>query len=161
MRALMAAFPLSALRQKSITALLATSWVVLGVGAVSCTLKSQEIPLGSSSGALEESAGRPETVVAMASRPQALSYRYARGESYQVEGGRVVAHLRTPASNEETLQYWMHAWRSVETRYEEVSGSRDRHGHARFQLVAPSIGRSVVYDPQGDRVTQVVEYAEP
>lgn len=132
------------------------------LASAGCSRREPDVVLGRTSAQdLEEAVGKPEAVVPMATRPQALSYRYARGESYQVEGGRVVARLRPPETHEETLQFWMHSWRSVETHYEEVAGSRDRHGHARFQLRAPALRRAIVYDPQGDRVTQVVDYAAP
>jgi hypothetical protein len=77
---------------------------------------------------------------------------------YQIENRVAVAHARTPAAHERTLQYWRHKWRGQPQRYAEVPGSRGPHGQAEFQLTATSLRKAVIYDPSTDRVLRVVEY---
>lgn len=57
-----------------------------------------------------------------------------------------------PEGKEASLQYWRQLWAQEETAYEPVKGS------PLFRFSAPRFRLAVLYDPQINRVIQVVEH---
>src|SRR5262249_22375770 len=92
-------------------------------------------------------------------RSQFFGYGADCGVKYQVKNQVVVSSSRKPKDQERALQFWLHRWKGVTTRYAPMPETRDPHGHTLYQLVAPGLGMTVVYDRERDQVEKVVEYA--
>jgi hypothetical protein len=144
-------------------------WLIIGIAGgiagTGCAVDKHALvkPGKTTVSQLKATLGAPSRTDASSLRPSAMIYEYPNHQTYQVEHGTVVAKNRPPEPQEVTLQYWRHTWQAkgVATRYEEVPGSMDPHGHAQYQLTAPSLKTSVIYDPNRDRVVRVVEYGAP
>ncbi len=84
---------------------------------------------------------------------------YPDNQKYQVTNDVVVAGFREPSSDEKSLLYWRHRFKDCPTTFEALS-KRDNHLHPEKELKCARDGVSVIYDPNTDQVTRVVEHAQ-
>jgi hypothetical protein len=106
------------------------------------------------------SAGRLKEQSPSTLSPGSKVVRETDGTEHFVRNGTAHAKMRAPTEAEKTLQYWRHRFRGLEQEEREVKRSDAPASHVRplLQLNAPSLGLGVVYDPEIDRVTGVIEY---
>jgi hypothetical protein len=65
---------------------------------------------------------------------------------------RVQAIHRVPASHEESLQFWKHEYKNLNTHLKQISRSD------LWQLDIPSKGLNIIYNEKSDTVTKVILY---
>ena len=81
-------------------------------------------------------------------------------QKFQIQNDVVMAGFRNPTEEEKSLIYWKHALRDCETTYTELFKPKDSHLKAEKQLSCAELGVSVIYDPNVDQVTRVVDHAK-
>lgn len=141
------------------TSILIPVAVVAIFGGAGCAKRHDSIRPGKTTQQeLHRERGEPQSARQAAHRKGALLEQYGDHVQYQVENGVVVAEIREPDPDERRLQDWLQRWKDVVTRREPVKGSTDAHGRADMQLVAPSLGMTVIYDQDSGSVRQVVRY---
>jgi|688.fasta_scaffold1085508_1 hypothetical protein len=126
--------------------------------AISCGERNTRIKYGSTSrAALVSLKGEPQTIERPISTAEVLIYE--NDEKYQISQEVVVAGFRNPAKDERSLLYWRHQFKDCVTSFKEMQ-KPDNHLHALKELSCAKSGLSVIYDPNVDQVTRVVEHAE-
>ena len=85
---------------------------------------------------------------------------YENDQKYQVQADVVTAGFRKPTEEEKSLLHWRHTLRDCQTTFTELSKPKDSHLMAEKQLSCPELGVSVIYDPNVDQVTRVVDHAK-
>lgn len=126
--------------------------------AIACGERSTRIKYGSTSrAALVSLKGEPQSIEKPISNAEVLIY--ADDEKYQISQDVVVAGFRNPSNDERSLLYWRHQFKDCSTSFKEMQ-KPDTHLHALKELTCAKSGLSVIYDPNVDRVTRVVEHAE-
>lgn len=84
---------------------------------------------------------------------------YPDNQKYQITNDVVVAGFREPSSDEKSLLYWRHRFKDCPTTFEPL-GEATSHLHPEKELKCARDGVSVIYDPNTDQVTRVVEHAK-
>lgn len=126
--------------------------------AMACGDKSTRMKYGlMTKAALIVEKGEPQSVEKPTSTADVLVY--ANNQKYQVSNDVVIAGFREPSSEEKSLLYWRHQFKDCPTTFKEMQ-KPDNHLHALKELTCAKLGLSVVYDPNIDQVTRVVEHAE-
>ncbi|MFP5490696.1 MAG: hypothetical protein ACLGG0_04305 [Bacteriovoracia bacterium] len=126
--------------------------------AMACGEKSTRVKYGlMTKAALISEKGEPQSVEKPTSTAEVLVY--ADNQKYQVSKDVVIAGLRDPSVEERSLLYWRHQFKDCSTTFKEMK-KPDNHLHASKELSCAKLGLSVVYDPNIDQVTRVVEHAE-
>ena len=82
---------------------------------------------------------------------------YGEEQKYQVSRDVVVAGFRNPTSEERSLLYWRHQLKDCATTFLDVAAA-DSHLRPEKELKCAALGLSVIYDPNIDQVTRVVEH---
>lgn len=84
---------------------------------------------------------------------------YPENQKFQIEGKVVTAGFRDPTEEERALLYWRHRFRNEETTFTAVSSAgASTHLAPEMQLRCLSQGITIIYDPNQDAVTRVVEH---
>ena len=126
--------------------------------AMACGEKSTPVKYGlMTKAALISEKGEPQSVEKPTTTAEVLIY--PDNQKYQVSKDVVVAGFRDPSSEEKSLLYWRHQFKDCSTSFKEMQ-KPDNHMHALKELSCAKLGLSVVYDPNIDQVTRVVEHAE-
>lgn len=127
--------------------------------AVSCAEQVRSVQFGKTSKReLQAQMGEPIKVENPLPQVEVLSFE---GDSkYQIQDDIVTAGFRNPNEEEKSLLYWRHAFRDCQTTFTELSKPKDSHLHAEKQLSCIELGLSVIYDPNVDQVTRVVDHAK-
>lgn len=109
--------------------------------------------------------GTPETRRESFVQPGVTQYIYTgRGDRLmlQEKNGRIVSEFREPPSfsPQSTLWYYRTLWADTRTEFRPYSdgGKKSRHKSSHQVLMAPDLGVGAVYDPETDRVIQVIRY---
>lgn len=84
---------------------------------------------------------------------------YPDNQKYQVSNDVVVAGFREPSADEKSLLYWRHRFKDCPTTFEALNEPAN-HLHPEKELKCARDGVSVIYDPNTDQVTRVVEHAQ-
>ena len=84
---------------------------------------------------------------------------YHDNQKYQVTNDVVVAGFREPSSDERSLLYWRHRFKDCPTTFVALNKPTS-HLHPEKELKCDRDGMSVIYDPNTDQVTRVVEHAQ-
>lgn len=85
---------------------------------------------------------------------------YADNEKYQIDKDVVVASFRNPSAEESSLLYWRHKFKDKETTFTPVKTTSHTHLEPEMELKCAAEGITVVFDPNQDVVTRVVEHAK-
>ncbi len=122
-----------------------------------CGAKKEGIRYGETTkAALVSEVGEPISVESP--RPSVEILKYDGDQKYQVQSDLVVAGFRNPQSEEKALLYWRHKFKDCKTEFTELAETKT-HLKAEKQLRCASLGLSVIYDPNIDQVTRIVESA--
>jgi|GEM_PF-1432348 len=108
-----------------------------------------------------ESSGRLEATQSSTLQRDAAVVREKDGTRHFIKNGKTLSRMRAPKDSETSLQYWRHQFQG-ETQIESPlarNAGQAVHGQALLELRAPKRGLAVIYDPETDRVVEVIEYA--
>ncbi len=133
--------------------------ILLLFTAVSCADQVKIIDYGKTSKReLQAELGEPTKVENPVAKVEVLTYE--NDQKYQVQDEVVTAGFRKPTEEEKSLIYWRHLLRDCQTTFVELSKPKDSHLQAEKQLSCSELGVSVIYDPNVDQVTRVVDHAK-
>ena len=128
-------------------------------GLASCADPAPQIRYGETTkAALVSEKGQPQST----ERPQGREVEllvYPDNQKYQISRDVVVAGFRDPSSEERSLLYWRHQWKDCATSFTDLAAP-ESHLRPEKELKCPASGLSVIYDPNIDQVTRVVEHAQ-
>lgn len=128
----------------------------------SCSGKSSKaVDYGvTTSAQLKEMKGEPEALQLKDAAHSAEVLVYPDNEKFQIEKDVVVAGFRNPSAQERSLLYWRHKFKDQETSFQAASSSAVGHLPGEMELKSAEAGITVIYDPNVDAVTRVVEHAK-
>jgi hypothetical protein len=126
---------------------------------MSCSGQSPLVEFGKTSRSqLKSQLGEPQRVENPAPKVEVLVYE--DNKKFQIQEDTVVAGFREPTEEEKVLLYWRHQFRDCATTTTELAKPAESHLQAEKQLSCEAQGISVIYDPNIDQVTRVVEHAK-
>lgn len=124
---------------------------------VACGAKKEGIRYGETTkAALISEEGEPQSIETP--RPSVEILQYEGEQKYQVQNDLVVAGFRNPLKEEKALLYWRHKFKDCKTEFTELTETKT-HLKPEKQLRCASLGINVIYDPNTDQVTRIVESA--
>lgn len=137
-------------------------FMALSLGLLGCSgPKRSEVKFGLTTAAqLKESKGEPVSLQSLDKEQVGQVLVYPKNEKFQINKEEiVVASFRDPTENERSLLYWRHQFQGKETSFSEIKTTAESHTGPEMELKCPSLGVSVIYDPNVDAVVRVVEHA--
>lgn len=133
--------------------------ILLLFTAVSCAEQVRTVHYGKTSKReLQTQMGEPIKVENPLPQVEVLSFE--DNSKYQIQNDIVTAGFRNPSEEEKSLLHWRHILRDCQTTFTELSKPKDSHLQAEKQLSCSELGISVIYDPNVDQVTRVVDHAK-
>ncbi|MBY0517107.1 MAG: hypothetical protein K2P81_09375 [Bacteriovoracaceae bacterium] len=136
-----------------------SSFVVLIVLASACGAPKQSVQFGKTTKAgLIEMKGEPESTEKPVAKSDLSVLVYEEDQKFQIENDLVVAGFRKPVNDETSLLYWRHKFKNCQTSFQELK-KLDNHLRPEKELKCEKTGVSVIYDPNSDQVTRIVEQA--
>jgi hypothetical protein len=132
---------------------------ILAVLAVACGAPKQSIQYGKTTkSALVEMKGEPESVERPIDKSDISVLVYEENQKFQISNDLVVASFRMPVSDETSLLFWRHKFKDCPTSFLDLKKA-DNHLKAEKEFKCEKTGISVIYDPNSDQVTRIVEQA--